>query len=243
MQSTVRTTHTHPPEHSHSRATGYGHVWICSRALAALFFLSGALAPAQSLDSVLADTSFTPDEQTQIETVFDLAREAGVPDELLLPRLTEGIAKRVPADRLADALEGEVSSLLEVRLLLAEVEAEELLEDAMNWARTAILLKADVEESAVQVLASAAIEHHQNYRPASTLMMSLIDWGLDHQRAAALAGATVSSQIDPDQYPVVLDVLIRGRLRRVDLDEMVEALLETLPTVASTRELIRATRW
>ncbi len=197
----------------------------------------------QSLDSLLDRAPFTPEAEEEIVRIFEVAKEARVPEELLRPRLAEGIAKRVPAGRIVTALTGEVTALLEARSLLLEVDAEALLADTAAWARTANLMTTEVSDKSIQLLAVACSERTEAYRPAGTLLLSMLEWGLEEQDAVALTLGSVASGLDPDDYPVVLDVLIRGRLRRAEISDMVDVLKDLLPEVDSPRELHRSVRW
>lgn len=211
--------------------------------LCVLLVLVSWSARAYSLASLLDQATFSQPERDEVVEVFETAGEAGIREELLLPRLAEGIAKRVPAARIAARLRSEVIQLLEAKSLLMEVEARELLESDAIWARAANLLDAGVGEESVQALAIAAVARPETFRPASALLVSMIEWGLDEPDAAAVAAATVASELDTSEYPVVLDLLIEGRVRRAEVDEMVRLLLEELPEAESTRELRRSLRW
>lgn len=211
--------------------------------MALLAFVLEPLA-AQSPESILERSPYSQEEQQQIRLIFEYAGEIDLPIDLLTPRLVEGIAKRVSAGRLVTALELEVTRLVTVRELLEDVEADELLADDAIWARAANLLAIDVDGSTVQTLALAShASDPASFRPASALLVSLIDWGVEEGAATALATASAASALDPDEYPVVLDLLIAGRARRFEVDEMTEALLDALPEVRSSRELRRRVPW
>ncbi len=81
--------------------------------------LAAALLPAQSLEDALARGRFSPEQKRAIEEQFREAALKGIPVSLLLPRLEEGIAKKVPAGRLQEALRGQAGLLLEARALLS----------------------------------------------------------------------------------------------------------------------------
>jgi hypothetical protein len=208
-----------------------------------LLVIAGDTAFAQSLDSVLERSSFSESERAQIHELFATAEQAGIPEDLLLPRLAEGIAKKVPAQRIAATLRREIADLVEARSVLVAVEAEELVAEAATWARAANLLDAGLGEESIRSLAIAAVPRTQTFRPASTLLVSLMEWGLSEIDATALAAAAASSELAPEAYAVVLDLLIEGRVQRLDLRETVQSLLDQIPNASSARELRRAVPW
>lgn len=209
-------------------------------ALLLILLIGGAPAGAQSLDELLERGVFSRADREEVAELFASAEAAGVPEDLLLPRLAEGVAKRVPSARILAALRGEVSSLLDARAFLREIDADRLLDNMASWARTAHLLDAEIDEDAVAVLARTAADRPEAFRPASALLVSLVDWGLQETEATALAAAAVVSGIDPSDYPVVVDILAEGRIQRIDVADTVERLLETLPEATSARSLRRS---
>ena len=205
-----------------------------------LLLVVGTPLAAQSLDELVERGSFSPEQREEVADLFADAEAAGVPTELLLPRLAEGLAKRVPSARILAALRDRVSSLLDARVFLREIDAYGLLADPASWARTANLLDAQLDEGAVAVVARAAAERPATFRPATALLASLVEWGLDETEATALSAATAVSDIDPADYPVVVDILAEGRVLRIDVADIVERLLETLPEATSARSLRRS---
>lgn len=209
-------------------------------ALLLLLVIAGAPVAAQSLDDLLDRSAFSATDRQEIVELFATADAARVPEDLLLPRLAEGVAKRVPPARILAALRNEVRSLLDARAFLREIDADLLLDDAASWARTANLLDADIDEDAVALLARAAAQRPRSFRPASALLVSLLEWGVQETDATALAAAAVGSAIDPSDYPVVVDILAEGRIQRIDVASIVERLLEKLPEARSARSLRRS---
>jgi hypothetical protein len=213
------------------------------RALAVIGLVA-AVAPvvtgADTLHSVLGRSGYGSPDQNAIRQLFAEADEAGVPEELLLPRLAEGVAKRVPAARLREALRLHVDGLLVARELLIEAGAHSISAEPASWARAANLLNAGMSSASIRELAAAASETRlESFRPASALLVSLIDWGLAEAAALRLAVAVTRSVLAPDEYAMVIDLLVEGRTRRVDPEEMAERLIQLLPRIRSANDLRR----
>ena len=210
--------------------------------LALAGLLTAALLPAQSLEAALARGRFSSEQQNALVEQFREAESQGIPVSLLLPRLEEGIAKKVPAARLQEALRRQASLLLEARTLLLETPGgEALLADPASWARTANLLSGALPAEEVRRLAGYCARRPADYRQATSLYLSLVEWGLDRGRAQELLGALLDSKLPGESLPVVMELLVEGRRQRLDPEELVRRLLLHLPQAASIEELRRRT--
>jgi len=204
--------------------------------------LAAAMLPAQSLEAALARSRFSPEQQRAIEEQFREAALQGIPLSLLLPRLEEGIAKKVPAARLQEALRGQAGLLLEARALLVETAGgEALLADPASWARTANLLAGALPAAEVRRLAGFCAKRPADYRQATSLYLSLVEWGLDRGKAQELLGALLDSRLPGESFPGVMEILVEGRRQRLAPEELVRRLLLHLPDTVSMEELKRRT--
>lgn len=204
--------------------------------------LAAAMLPAQSLEAALARSRFSPEQQRAIEEQFREAALQGIPLSLLLPRLEEGIAKKVPTARLQEALRGQAGLLLEARALLVETPGgEALLADPASWARTANLLAGALPAAEVRRLAGFCAKRPADYRQATSLYLSLVEWGLDRGKAQELLGALLDSRLPGESFPGVMEILVEGRRQRLAPEELVRRLLLHLPDTVSMEELKRRT--
>jgi len=204
--------------------------------------LAAAMLPAQSLEAALARSRFSPEQQRAIEEQFREAALQGIPLSLLLPRLEEGIAKKVPAARLQEALRGQTGLLLEARALLVGTPGgEALLADPASWARTANLLAGALPAAEVRRLAGFCAKRPADYRQATSLYLSLVEWGLDRGKAQELLGALLDSRLPGESFPGVMEILVEGRRQRLAPEELVRRLLLHLPDTVSMEELKRRT--
>jgi len=204
--------------------------------------LAAAMLPAQSLETALARSRFPPEQQRAIEEQFREAALQGIPVSLLLPRLEEGIAKKVPAARLQEALRGQAGLLLEARALLVGTPGgEALLADPASWARTANLLAGALPAAEVRRLAGFCAKRPADYRQATSLYLSLVEWGLDRGKAQELLGALLDSRLPGESFPGVMEILVEGRRQRLAPEELVRRLLLHLPDTVSMEELKRRT--
>jgi hypothetical protein len=208
------------------------------------WILAGLLAAAplgaQSLEAALARGRFSPEQQQALEAQFREAELQGIPEALLLPRLEEGIAKKVPAARLQEALRRQAGLLLEARALLVDTPGgEALLADPASWARTANLLSGALPASEVRLLAGYCARRPADYRPATSLYLSLVEWGLEPDLSRQLLRALLDSSLPGESFPVVMQILVEGRRQRLAPEELVRRLLLRLPGAASAEELKR----
>jgi len=204
--------------------------------------LAAAMLPAQSLETALARSRFPPEQQRAIEEQFREAALQGIPVSLLLPRLEEGIAKKVPAARLQEALRGQAGLLLEARALLVGTPGgEALLADPASWARTANLLAGALPAAEVRRLAGFCAKRPADYRQATSLYLSLVEWGLDRGKAQELLGALLDSRQPGESFPGVMEILVEGRRQRLAPEELVRRVLLHLPDTVSMEELKRRT--
>ncbi len=209
-----------------------------------LWILAGLLAaaplPAQSLEAALARGRFSPEQQRALEGQLREAELQGIPESLLLPRLEEGIAKKVPAARLEEALRRQAGLLLEARTLLVETPGgDALLADRASWARTANLLSGALPAAEVRLLAGYCARRPADYRPATSVYLSLVQWGLDRGLSQDLLKALMDSRLPGESFPVVIEILVEGRRQRLAPEELVRRLLLRLPEAAGAEELKR----
>jgi len=209
-----------------------------------LWILAGLLAaaslPAQGLEAALARGRFSPEQQQALEAQFREAELQGIPVSLLLPRLEEGIAKKAPAARLQEALRRQAGLLLEARTLLVDIPGgDSLLADPASWARTANLLSGALPAAEVRLLVGYCARRPADYRPATYLYLSLVEWGLEPELSRQLLKALLDSSLPGESFPVVMEILVEGRRQRLAPEQLVRRLLLRLPGAASAEELKR----
>lgn len=206
-----------------------------------LFATLGAAALfAQSLEQILDRSNYSEAEREAVREVFGRAESYSIPDRMLTPRLAEGIAKGVPAQRLIAVLSQDVERIRRARELLEEAAPDsELSASSGAWSRTATLLAAGVPVSVLERLAEAAEQEPSAYRPATELYVSLTDWGLAAELAGELCASVVRSSVPPDQYPVVVEILTEARRSRMNPESVAEELVELFPESSSVRSIRR----
>ena len=172
--------------------------------------------------------------------MFADATGSGIGIGLLLPRVQEAKAKRVPAERLIAALQGEIVRLESARDILLDAENSEafLLDDA-GWQRTANLIAWGASKEEIQALAGACTGEVGKYLEASYLFTSLIEWGLERDISVRLVSAVAGSKIKTDEYPGVFEVLINGRRLRMQPLDVAERIITALDGTENVRRLQR----
>ena len=213
-----------------------GRAAIC---LLVFLLASGAAAvtaAADDLEELLRRGGFDPARRGDVRAVFEEAADRGVPSALLLPRVEEGLAKGVPADRMLRGIERELSLLLEAREILSE-EAGVLLKDQASWARTANLLAGGLSQREVRTLARVASARPRDYRSATYLYVALAEWGLPRDQAGLLLEALVASRVPGEEFAGIVEILVEGRRARIPPERLAERIRAALPRVQNLDEL------
>jgi hypothetical protein len=206
--------------------------------LSVAILLTGFPLGAQTVETALARSGYTEAQKDTIIAFCKASTENGIPPELLLPKLEEGIAKHIPAQPVLEALKREVEGLLQARtLILASKHGQALLADRASWARTANLLAGGVPEAEVSDLILLCASRTDAFRPASYLYVALLEWGLGRGTALELISALLESTLSPQNYMGIMDLLATGRRRRLAPEEVVQRIVENLQHSNSIKEL------
>lgn len=140
---------------------------------------------------------FSPDQQRSLQEQFREAELQGIPVALLLPRLEEGIAKKVPPARLQEALRRQADLLLKARALLVGAPGgDALLADAAAWARTANLLSGALPAAEVRLLAGrAALRPRRS--PGGPRLPRVLSLSAGRQRGFPVPGSAPAREARP----------------------------------------------
>ena len=100
-----------------------------------------ALHAQDALSRLLERSSFPQTDKQKIMGLFEQARKEDVPDPFLLPRLEEGLAKRIPGPALITVLKKELQFHLQARRLLLKADPAFRTESHHAiWQRAALCL-------------------------------------------------------------------------------------------------------
>ncbi|MDY7028820.1 MAG: hypothetical protein SVR04_11035 [Spirochaetota bacterium] len=175
------------------------------------------------------------------ETVLEIVREAalqGIPPEMIVPRIKEGLAKNVAAPRLAAAIEKEISLLIEARKVIRDVPGAEDFAGQFNlWQRTANLLSAGISSGETRSLIEVCLRETEAFQPASALYVVLTEWGLPKEYSLRIVRAAVSSDLDYSEYSLLPSLFARARRDYIAPEDMVGRIVSELPNVGSVRQL------
>jgi hypothetical protein len=207
------------------------------------FLLCGAAAGAAALDleSILAKSSYSPEEKQTIQSIFRQADQAGVPRDLILPRLAEGIAKGVRFTQTAQVLSNALAWLEKARALMESTpEGRGLVSDQASWSLSATLLETGAGEQEIQTLETAARGNGAAYRMAGFLHASLVGWGLPRPLSLQVTLAALRSPLPPPQYVAIVDLFEQGRRQRISPERLAERVMEALRSAKDAGDLRRA---
>lgn len=193
---------------------------------------------AESLADVLDRSSYSTSQKEAVRELFQGAREDEIPEEMLLPRLAEGVAKRVPAGKVLSVLQQNLIKLREARSILLGVSGGAVLvEKQSSWLRTANLLAGSVPAEEIREIAEACVLRQEDYREATFLLVSLTDWGLNRRASLDLVKTFLDSSIPGESFAGVLELLAAGRRLRIPPEKLITRIREELPRVETLEEL------
>jgi hypothetical protein len=219
-----------------SRCEGRARPGGAAACLLALFLVAAIPGWTEDLEELLQRGGLEPARREEVRALFAEAASQGVPQGLLLPRLEEGLAKRVPAGRLVRVIERELGFLLAARGILQE-EAGALAREEAAWARTANLLAGGLPAREVRSLVRTAARRPRDFRESTYLYVALLEWGLPSEEARVLLEALLDSALPGAEFAGVVELLAAGRSARIPPGRLVERIREALPQSRSLEDL------
>jgi len=84
-----------------------------------LLFAAVSRVGALDLESILASSPYSPSDRASIRSLFTEFHTMHIPPDILLPRLAEGAAKRIPLARIEAVLREDAHFLERARTALA----------------------------------------------------------------------------------------------------------------------------
>ena len=223
--------------------------------LMVLWILAGSLLSADSsfarVEQKLQSSQFSETDKDQLMGVLEQAEQQLIPTEVLVLRLEEGLAKRIPPHSLYNALMLELQAYNETRKLvldrLGHQEGTRVLSDSTIWSRTATLYRQGVPEVDLAALLDMfnrqkSQEKWDNYRYGGGLLIALRHWGLDNGPSFSVIEALSRSPIPGEDYRVVVDLFTTGFANRIAPDDMVRRIVQSAPRSRSITMLERLVR-
>lgn len=208
-----------------------------------VLLLAPAWAPAlysQDLTSILARSNFSTSQRGEVESDFKSYSSMGVPQEMLLPRLEEGIAKRVPFAILVSVLKHTALSLNQARrILLSQPEGSALMADRGAWSVSGTLLDAGASADVIAGIAQASGGKGSHYRFSALLYEALVSWGLSTVSSLQVAEAAARSRVAPENYPGIVDLFAQGRAMSIPPEGVAARVLAELPQARTFDDLRR----
>ena len=223
--------------------------------LMVLWILAGSSLSADSsfarVEQKLQSSQFSETDKDQLMGILEQAEQQLIPTEVLVLRLEEGLAKRIPPHSLYNALMLELQAYNETRKLvldrLGHQEGTRVLSDSTIWSRTATLYRQGVPEVDLAALLDMfnrqkSQEKWDNYRYGGGLLIALRQWGLDNGPSLSVIEALSRSPIQGEDYRVVVDLFTTGFANRIAPDDMVRRIVQSAPRSRSITMLERLVR-
>jgi hypothetical protein len=191
-----------------------------------------------SLLVILEQSNYTNEQIENIRQIFDDAGAKGIPPNFILPRLEEGIAKKVPFKRLINVLVKEIECLVQARELLASVDPDlVLLEESSIWLRTGILVSKGIPTTVIRAIAYASLSRWGDYRDATVLYLSLTQWGLTDDEALIVVESVLQSAINGQDFIGLMNVFTRGRSLHISPEEIIIRIKEVIDEIDTIEAL------
>ncbi len=157
-------------------------------ALIVMLMLVPAAAQAQSATTAAEAAAQAATPEARIDAALQAAADAQIPRSLLESKVREGRAKRVPAERIATAVESRLRGLVRARDALRSARIDSYTEGELLVASEA--LTAGVSESA---LAAVAVKAPRERRAVATAVLTdLVRLGYGNREASARLDAALS---------------------------------------------------
>lgn len=180
--------------------------------------------------------------------VFEQASDNEVPVELLVPRLQEGLAKRVDSGQMVQSLDRELESLRRARDVMDTVDGgDSVYRDAGSWARAANLLDSGQPPELLRSLVGFSASRPEATRPevfrqATLLYLSVVEWGVDPELSLLLTQNVVRSTINADEFPAIAELYAVGQRSRLSPEEVGDRLNQALADGLTIRQIRRLFR-
>ncbi|MBN2534876.1 MAG: hypothetical protein JXB88_18490 [Spirochaetales bacterium] len=206
--------------------------------LVLFFFVLIPVMADPALLSILEKSSYTDEQKENICEIFKEAEVKEIPSSLILPRLEEGISKQVPYNRLKDVLVNEIDCLVQARELLIAVDTDIiLLKESSIWLRTGILLAKHIPAKTIRAIACASISRWEDYRDATVLYLSLIQWGLTDDKALMAVEFVLQSSITGQDFIGIINIFTRGRSLHISPEEILIRMKEVIDDIDTIETL------
>ena len=188
--------------------------------------------------SILKQSHYTTEQQDSLLSLFIKAEEDDIPSPLLLPRLEEGIAKKVSYERLIKVISQEIISLKQARKLLESLDPTlSLVNEPSIWLRTGILFSKGIPDEIIYVIASKSILRWEDYRDATSLYLSLTQWGLSEDEALSVVESLLLSKIPGQDFMGIIAIFTRARSLYVSPEEIIGRMKEVIATIETIEAL------
>ena len=198
---------------------------------------------SEEVADLLSRGQFDSASREMLGGLFHDAESDGIPPELLLPRLQEGVSKRAEASAVIEALRAEIGYLITARDIVSrEPDGALILEDSSNWFRAANFLRSGQSEEALRLVAHACAGRPETFRSATLLYLSISEWGIEEALSLELVEAVVVSNLDPAEYLEVTGLLSDAQRSHMDLADAVRQISQHLRDGRSLRQITRILR-
>lgn len=185
--------------------------------------------------------------------IFRLADNSGVPPALLMEKLREGAAKGIPGGRLLSALRSELERLISAGDILdgsgyfADVGSSETQN---AYKIIAIMLREDIPEEKIRQLLEKGRERNLPLTAATAACSAVFQVSsvtdLRENELLRLGTSLYDSDLGPSNYDAVVSIFVRGRVNRLEDEEILDIIEDVFTRggglIRLERELNKRTR-
>ncbi len=207
--------------------------------------LSGGIRNVQAYEA-LNRLQLQKTEQERIIPLIEQAEEQELPTDYLILRIQEGVAKKIPLQKIEAALQQDMAVLESARTLvytaLGPVRGEGFLKDTAHWNRIATLIKEGIGQQHMLELLQLADGSYDQLRHAGGLLLALHQWEIDDRTSMHIIKSLTQSEISSDEYRNVITLFQEALSRHIPVSEMAERIIRFAAESHSFAQLQRLTR-
>jgi len=144
----------------------------------------------------------------------------------------------VPFEKLFSVLKKEQQLFTHARELLLAADPYIVLgKQETIWLHTELLLSIKVPDEHISQIVSAAKKRYQDFRFATDVYISLVQWGIEEQTAVTITVKALDSSLSGNDFAGILNIFIKGRTQYLSPDKIGTRIIHELPSSATIQIL------
>ncbi|MBN1411334.1 MAG: hypothetical protein JW969_10865 [Spirochaetales bacterium] len=195
---------------------------------------------SQDVESILDRLPYPDEQKNIIQGILKELDEEGIPPKLVLPKLEEGLAKKIRADLVIKALKKESEHYKTAKAVFHDVDAEfDLRKKTDLWSWTVILLAKGLTGDELKSILGSNKSRIDDFKDATGLLLSLLDWGIEKNDAIPVCILLLKSRITGKEMMGIMDIFITAQKNHIKPEDIIKGLKASIPDAKNLKELKR----